>query len=113
MLPRPNLFQTALPSRRGGYRERATPRLDVMLRLAGTPVDNESALELAALLDVAGHEDVADAIATALEQQRFLMPLTVYDRGAILSVLDDPPEGLAELRGVLLREHEWRRREGL
>ena len=27
--------------------------------------------------------------------------------------LDDPPLGLAELRGLLLREHEWRVREGL
>jgi hypothetical protein len=27
--------------------------------------------------------------------------------------LDDPPDGLEELRGVLLREHEWRVREGL
>jgi len=28
-------------------------------------------------------------------------------------VLDDPPAELAELRGVLVREIEWRRREGL
>jgi hypothetical protein len=28
-------------------------------------------------------------------------------------VLDDCPDGLAELRGVLLREHAWRQREGL
>ena len=32
---------------------------------------------------------------------------------AILRALDDPPAGLAELRGVLLREHEWRKRVGL
>jgi hypothetical protein len=31
----------------------------------------------------------------------------------VLRVLEDAPEGLAELRGVLLREHEWRIREGL
>ena len=31
----------------------------------------------------------------------------------ILSVLDDPPDQLAELRGVLLHEHEWREREGI
>jgi hypothetical protein len=28
-------------------------------------------------------------------------------------VLEECPDGLAELRGVLLKEHEWRRREGL
>jgi len=39
--------------------------------------------------------------------------LTIADRVAILTVLDDPPDGLAELRGALLSEHEWRRREGL
>jgi hypothetical protein len=37
----------------------------------------------------------------------------VPDREAILRALDDPPTGLPELRGVLLREHEWRKREGL
>jgi hypothetical protein len=26
--------------------------------------------------------------------------------------LEDPPDGLAELRGVLRNEHQWRRREG-
>jgi hypothetical protein len=39
--------------------------------------------------------------------------LTIPDREAILRALDDPPKGLAELRGVLLREHEWRLRVGL
>jgi hypothetical protein len=31
----------------------------------------------------------------------------------ILRALEDCPDELAELRGVLLREHEWRAREGL
>jgi len=30
-----------------------------------------------------------------------------------LRTLDDPPVGLAQLRGVLLTEHDWRVREGL
>lgn len=38
--------------------------------------------------------------------------LTPPDRVAILTVLDNPPAGLAELRGVMLGEDEWRRREG-
>jgi hypothetical protein len=37
----------------------------------------------------------------------------VPDREAIIRTLDDAPDSLAELRGVLLREHEWRLREGL
>jgi hypothetical protein len=32
---------------------------------------------------------------------------------AVLRVLDDGPDELAELRGVLLREHAWRVSEGL
>jgi hypothetical protein len=40
--------------------------------------------------------------------------LIVVDRESILRALDDPPsDGLAELRAVLLVEHEWRVREGL
>jgi len=36
------------------------------------------------------------------------------DRETILRALDHPPsDGLADLRGVLLREHEWRVRKGL
>ena len=36
------------------------------------------------------------------------------DRESMLWALDEPPtEALAELRGVLLSEHEWRVRDGL
>jgi hypothetical protein len=39
-----------------------------------------------------------------------VMGLDIPEREAIL---EDPPAGLEELRGVLLQEVEWRRREGL
>jgi hypothetical protein len=42
-----------------------------------------------------------------------LLALTIDERAIILDSLDDPPEGLAELRAVLLNEHRWRQREGL
>lgn len=32
---------------------------------------------------------------------------------AILAVMDDPPDGLEDLRATLLQEHIWRAREGL
>ena len=35
------------------------------------------------------------------------------DRIAILTVLDDPPAGLEELRATLLQEHVGRMRDGL
>ena len=48
----------------------------------------------------------------ALESK--VVALTVEDRERILSALDDVrTDALAELRGVLLQEHEWRVREGL
>ena len=34
-------------------------------------------------------------------------------RAIILAALEDPPEGLAELRAVLMNEHGWRQRTGL
>ena len=42
-----------------------------------------------------------------------LIALTIDERAIILASLEDPPEGLAELRAVLLNEFEWRQREGL
>ncbi|MBA3377026.1 MAG: hypothetical protein H0U00_14650 [Actinobacteria bacterium] len=49
----------------------------------------------------------------AWDAETKVLALTIDDREHILRALDDPPAGLAELRGVLLREHEWRRRVGL
>jgi len=42
-----------------------------------------------------------------------VLALDVAERETILAALDDPPTGLEELRGVLLHEVAWRRREGL
>jgi hypothetical protein len=41
------------------------------------------------------------------------LALTIPEREAIIRTLDDPPQTLAETTAVLLREHEWRVREGL
>ena len=48
-----------------------------------------------------------------LDAEQALVALSIADREAILRVLDDPPTGLAELRGVLVAEHEGRVRDGL
>ena len=43
-----------------------------------------------------------------------VLALTIEDRERLLRTLDDPSTtALAELRAVLLREHEWRVRVGL
>jgi hypothetical protein len=77
--------------------------------LAGIPVTAELVRELAARVE----EPTAGYLLFALEAGRSIFALTVEDRERILRALDDCPDGLAELRGVLLREHEWRVREGL
>lgn len=68
---------------------------------------------LAGLLRSGGFDEVAGTVTHALLIGTKVLALTIADREAILRALDDPPDGLAELRAVLLREHEWRVREGL
>lgn len=68
-------------------------------------------LDLARLLYDAGCDDTAEALIVALGAEQGIVGLPIEDREAILRVLEDPPVGLAKLRGVLLTE--WRVREGL
>ena len=81
--------------------------------LAGIPVRDQDALELARLLRVAGFDDTGERLENAYDVECKIFALTVPEREEILRALDDPPTGLAELRGVLLVEHEWQVREGL
>jgi hypothetical protein len=83
------------------------------MMLAGLPVGDQDVLELARLLHDAGFDDTAEVLTVASEAQQTLVALSITDRARILHVLDDPPDGLAELRGVLLAEHKWRLRSGL
>jgi hypothetical protein len=53
------------------------------------------------------------ALDAALDPGRSVIALSITDRERILRVLNDCPDGLAELRGVLQREHEWRARARL
>ena len=82
------------------------------LMLAGVPVRHQDVLDLVQRLLEAGFEDTADALAVALDAGQRLVAVTVQDREAILRVLEEPPDELAEFRGVLLREHA-RVRDGL
>jgi uncharacterized protein (DUF1778 family) len=79
------------------------------MMLADIRVPNDYVRELAGFVD----EPTASLLERALELQRVVLALTIEDRERIIRALDDPPAGLAELRGVLVREHEWRVREGL
>ena len=58
--------------------------------------------------------DTADKLERALATGIRIVALTIVDRESMLWALDQAPtDGLAELRAVLLRDHEWRVREGL
>jgi hypothetical protein len=83
------------------------------MMLAGVPVPDRLALDLARLLRDTGLDSTAAALEEAYDQERAVVALTILDREAILRVLDDAPEGLGELRGVLMREHLWRQEQGL
>ncbi len=51
----------------------------------------------------------AAAIENGVRDSVKLVALNPAERNAVLAVLDDyPPEGLAELRGILLRDRETR-----
>jgi hypothetical protein len=83
-----------------------------MPQIAGVHISHELTLEVAHLLHDAGHEDVADALVTALEQERPIVALTPLDTEALVGVLDDPPVELAELRLALVAEIERRKARG-
>ena len=68
--------------------------------------------ELATTVRTIGVDDLADRLAGALNDCVALLALTI-ERTIILSTLEDLPDGLPELRGVLVNEHQWRQRTGL
>ncbi len=79
------------------------------MMLAGLPVPNDAVQELAGILWDAGATELADRLKLALEHDVKLLALTLDERALMLSALEDPPEALAELRAVLLADHQWRR----
>ncbi|MDQ3672103.1 MAG: hypothetical protein M3364_06660 [Actinomycetota bacterium] len=83
------------------------------MMLAGIPVRDADVLELAILLRDSAFEDAAERLENAYDRETKVLALTIPDREAIVRALNDPPDGLAELRGVLLVEHEARVHDGL
>jgi hypothetical protein len=79
--------------------------------LAGVPVRTDLVRELACTVD---DDELATELQTAVVHDVKIIALDFAERDRILEALaDDCPDELAELRGVLLKELEWRRREGL
>jgi len=81
--------------------------------LAGVPVLSEAVSELAGTVRTIGADELADRLEVALSDEVKLLALTIDERAIILGSLETPPEGLAELRAVLLADHQWRQRESL
>jgi len=79
------------------------------VHLVGIPVRDDLIHELVRLV---GDQELADKLETAYGREVKVLALDIPKRETIIRALDDPPPGLEELRGVLLREHGWRRREG-
>jgi hypothetical protein len=83
------------------------------LHLAGVPVPTAAVLVLAELLDDADDDELAAKLRRAIERRTRVLALELDERTGILAALEEPPDGLAELRAVLLQEHVWRLAEGL
>ena len=79
------------------------------MMLAGLRVPDEDVRELMRLVD----EPTRSLLARSLALETEVVALTIADRERILWALDDVrTQPLAELRAVLLQEHEGRKREG-
>lgn len=78
---------------------RTDERTIASVRLAGIPIADRDVLELARNLRDAGFAETAETLEDAYDAERGVLALTIADREAILRALDDPPDGLAELRG--------------
>jgi hypothetical protein len=80
------------------------------MHLAGVPLRDELILELARLVD---DEALGAKLEEAYGRMVRVLALEIHERETIIRALEAAPPGLEELRGVLLREHVWRQREGL
>jgi hypothetical protein len=80
---------------------------------AGVPVDDKVVLTLASKLRDAGLDETAERLETAYDRETAVLALSIAHRDDMLQVLVDCPEGLCELRAVLLQQQEWRTREGI
>ena len=80
------------------------------VHLAGVPVQDDLILELARMVD---DDALATKLETAFGRMTRVLALTIPERETILAAMEDVPVGLEELHGVLLREAQWRRAEGL
>ena len=78
------------------------------MRLAGITIsDNDARNPVTTLVadNTPQGLDLANRMTTCLEMNVDVMDLDAQECSTLLAVLEDPPDGLAELRGVLARDH--------
>jgi len=93
-------------------RSRRKSLSEALLRILGIPIDDDDARRLVATLLADGSPDAltaAEQITRGVERDLYAVGLTRAERTAVLACLEGPSEALAELRGVLLREHRGSR----
>ena len=79
-----------------------------VLRILGIPLaDDDTRWLIRALYRDAHVPAVSAALMPekGIDRELYTVALTSAERTAMLGVLDDPPDGLTELRGVLMRDH--------
>ena len=74
--------------------------------IAGVEVTDSAAAVLALLLERARHNQLSQRIGFAVDNGRRTIGLTPAEYTQALSVLDDPPEGLAELKKALQQRQQ-------
>jgi hypothetical protein len=82
------------------------------MTIAGIEVASAAVAQLALLLHKAGHLSLAEHVGRAVDTNRRSFRFGYHDLPAVLTVLQAPPDGLAELREALLQVHVARAGEG-
>ena len=84
------------------------------MHLFGVPISDEDCRTLIDLLQRRGSSidlELATRIETARVLEKRTLALAPPERTAILTVLTDPPDSLAELRRTLSRDHRERKEQ--
>ena len=71
------------------------------MMLAGVSASFDSVAELARIVRATGRDKLADRLERAVRDEVKVLGLKIGERAIILDALDDPPDGLSELRGAL------------
>jgi hypothetical protein len=78
--------------------------------ICGLEIPSRLVLGLAVIVD---DKELQTKLTDALAHNVDVLGLDIYEREMLLEALDDPPEGLEDLRDVLLNELAWLRGEGI